>query len=116
MANTEPQAMTSERLEELRAVCFHQEKYTAGEMGPPDSLTVSMALDELLAEVERRRVRETALVEIALWVAEASETHATPSEYTQVSQLHFSGVGVAGWLKQKARVLLAAGEQAQGEA
>lgn len=73
MANTKPQAMTSERLAEIKRLGYHQEKYTAGEMGPTDELNIDLALRDLLADNERLRAHEAALMEIVRAVAEAGQ-------------------------------------------
>lgn len=117
MTHDEPhQALTSERLAEIRAVCFHQEHYTTGEMGPPDSLTVSMALDDLLADNERLRAREAALLAVARLVANIPDSEYSV-EYPDGVYLPARRVRATLWastdIRQQARA--AEGSSSYGE-
>ena len=106
----EQQAMTRERLAEIE----HQQHQMAhdGHAKLSNELFLTVAVSDLLAEVERRRAREAALLAVARAVA---DTGADFDMNTGNSWLLFPGLYAAEQCREQARALLAsAGSEGSG--
>ena len=114
-SDEQQQAMTAERLAEMMSRATVLRQQMDDESVFVSNHAMAQALDYVLllgADNERLRAREAALVEIARAVSGASIT-----VFLDGLPLQYDMVDVA-WahLQDQARALLAAGEQAQGEA